>query len=104
MIDPKQKRVSVVMDSAPVFRHEAQRRTAFVQAAVFQAGELKASGHKEGECADYPRMGSEPLDVFREFMQDPIAEMGGNTKAQPSSQVTQDDKGQELPAIRALRG
>jgi hypothetical protein len=69
MMDAEQERVSVFMPAAPVFHDKTQRRSAFVQTAVFEPSELKTAGQQQRARSNDPAVGVEPRNSFYSLMQ-----------------------------------
>jgi hypothetical protein len=72
MMDAEPKCVSVFMPATPVFHDKTQRRSAFVQAAVFEPSELKTAGQQQRARSNDPAIVLEPRASFYSLMQYPI--------------------------------
>jgi hypothetical protein len=88
--EAKQKCLPSLTGVAPVFDHEAERRPAFVETAVFDRAELVKPGGHQDRCADHPAIGDQPVRLANAGKDRPSSEMRGETKRCPDGEIAND--------------
>src|SRR5439155_25441723 len=99
MMNAKSQRLRARLAAMPMLNDEADRRAAFVEAAVFQAGELERAGEQQRPRAEHPRVRQHPRVAIETAMQRENERVRDDAEREPDQQIAADDERQQLHPV-----